>query len=42
MTANGSITSNASDITYKQVIAIGASYKDDNGRVVEGERRLSG
>ena len=39
MTATGSITYNASDITTKQVIAIGAaSYKDDNGRVVEGER----
>ena len=39
MTATGSITYNASDITNKQVIAIGAaSYKDDNGRVVEGER----
>ena len=39
MTANGSITSNASYIPNKQVIAIGAaSYKDDNGRVVEGER----
>ena len=39
MTANGSITYNASYIPNKQVIAIGAaSYKDDNGRVVEGER----
>ena len=39
MTATGSITYNASDITNKQVIAIGAaSYKEDNGRVVEGER----
>ena len=38
MTANGSITYNASNITNKQVIAIGAaSYKDDIGRVVEGE-----
>ena len=39
MTATGSITYNASDINEKQVIAIGAaSYQDDNGRVVEGER----
>ena len=39
MTATGSITYNASNINNKQVIAIGAaSYKDDNGRVVEGER----
>ena len=39
MTANGSITYNASDINNKQLIASGAaSYKDDNGRVVKGER----
>ena len=39
MTANGSITYNASDINKKQVIAIGAAvYEDDTGRVVEGER----
>ena len=39
MTATGSITYNARYITNKQVIAIGAaSYKDDNGRAVEGER----
>ena len=39
MTAAGSITYNDSDIGNKQVIAVGAaSYRDDNGRVVEGER----
>ena len=39
MTASGSITYNANETSNKQVIAIGtASYKDDNGRVVEGER----
>lgn len=39
MTATGSITYNASNIINKQVIALGAaSYKDDNGRVIEGER----
>ena len=39
MTATGSISYNASEIKSKQVIAIdAASYKDDNGRVVEGER----
>ena len=39
MTATGSITYKARDITSKQVIAIGAaSYRDDSGRVVEGER----
>ena len=39
MTASGSITYNSSDINNIQVIAFGAaSYKDDNGRVVEGER----
>ena len=39
MTATGSITYRATDINSKQVIAIGAaSYEDDNGRVVEGER----
>ena len=39
MTATGSITYNASYINNKQVIANGAaSYKEDNGRVVEGER----
>ena len=39
MTATGSITYHAGDTNNKQVIAIGAaSYKDDNGRVVEGER----
>ena len=37
--ANGSINYNASNINKKQVIALGAaSYKDDNGRVIEGER----
>ena len=39
LTATGSITYYATDITNKQVTAIGAaSYTDDNGRVVEGER----
>ena len=39
MAATGSITYNVRDIGNKQVIAIGAaSYKSDNGRVVEGER----
>ena len=39
MTATGSITYNASDIANKQVLAIGAAtYEDDTGRVVEGER----
>ena len=42
MTAAGSIIYNASDIKNKQVIAFGAaSYKDDNGRVVEGERVIA-
>ena len=36
MTAAGSITYDASDITNKKVLAFGAaSYKDDNGRVIE-------
>ena len=39
MIANGSITYNASNIVNIKVIASGAaSYKDYNGRVVEGER----
>ena len=39
MTAAGSITYNASDITNKQLLAFGAaSYRGDNGRVIEGER----
>ena len=39
MTATGSITYRARDINTKQVIGIGAaSYRDDSGRVIEGER----
>lgn len=39
MTATDSITYNSNNIINKQVIALGvASYKDDNGRVIEGER----
>ena len=39
MTATESISYDASDITKKQVIAVGAaSYRDDNGRIVDGER----
>ena len=39
MTATGSITYNASNIINKQVVALGAaSYKDDNGRIIVGER----
>ncbi len=39
MAATGSITYNANNINNKQVIALGeASYRDVNGRVVEGER----
>ena len=39
MTAAESISYDASDITKKQVTAIGAaSYREDNGRVVDGER----
>ena len=39
MTADGSITFDASDISKKQVLAFGAaSYKDDKGRIIEGER----
>ena len=39
MTAAGSITYDASDITNKQMLAFGAaSYNGDNGRVIEGEQ----
>ncbi len=39
MTATGSITYDASNIQKKQVVALGtASYRDDNGRVIEGEQ----
>ena len=39
MTAAGSIIYDASDMTNKRVHAFGAaSYKGDNGRVIEGER----
>ena len=42
MTATGSIIYNDSHIANKQVIAIGAAaYKDDNGRVVKGERVIA-
>ena len=42
MTAAGSITYDASDTNNKQVLAFGAaSYKDDNGRVIEGERVIA-
>ena len=39
MTAAGSITYDASNIDTKKVLAFGsAAYKDDNGRIIEGER----